>query len=191
MVRVDQAPEIVAAERCGDRVDREVTAGKVILQCRGSHLRQRRRLRVGLRACGGDVDLPALVEHLGGAEGRVGLHAAAQPPGEPLSKRGHVALDDEVEVVARVAQQRVPDCAADDVDRFVRIVRVGDRLEHVREARLRAQLLGDGFLRDRHTRSVPRRQASAIASISTSDPAGSFDTSIVARAGGSSPTYCL
>ena len=65
------------------------------------------------------------------------------------------------------------------------------RFEHVRKAWLGPEFLGNGFFRGRHTRSVPWRQASAIASISTSAPAGSFETSTVARAGGNSPTCRL
>ena len=79
-----------------------------------------------------------------------------------------------------MAEQRVAHGAADQVHRLVRIVYLADRLEDVREARVRPELVRDRGL---------ALQASAIASISTSAPDGSAETSIVARAGGSSPTY--
>src|SRR5581483_1375471 len=122
----------------------------------------------------------AVVEHFRGAESRMRLRPAAEPRSEAARERRHVTLDDEVEVVARLAEQCVPHRAADHVHRLARVVRRGDRLEDVREAPIRAQLVGDRVL---------ALQASAIASISTSAPDGSAETSIVARAGGRSPTY--
>ncbi len=107
------------------------------------------------------------------------LHAPAEAAGEPLGERGHVAFDDEIEVVARVAEERVADGTADHIDGLGRIVRLRDRFEHVREPRLCPELLRDRLF----------HYARAIASISTSEPAGSAETSIVARAGGRSPTY--
>ena len=83
--------------------------------------------------------------------------------------------DEEVGVLRRAAEQLVADGAADEV-----------RIEPER---------ADVVLDRLHLRIVPAdartatRQASAIASISTSAPDGSFATSTVDRAGGVSPTW--
>jgi hypothetical protein len=69
--------------------------------------------------------------------------------------------DEEVRVLCVAAEQRVADRAAYDV----------------------------GVEAERADVVLDLLQSAAIASISTSAPEGSFDTSTVARAGGCSPTY--
>ena len=120
-----------------------------------------------------------------GPEAAVGGHLAAQAARE----LDRVALHGEVDVEALAAEQEIADGAADEVDALA-----PRQIE-------RAELLGDGELPRGQALSLGESASfvfvqgpvpetaypSAIASISTSAPAGSADTSTVARAGGTSP----
>ena len=96
-------------------------------------------LRIALGAGGGDVDLVAVEAHLCGREALVGDDLGAEPRG----KRGGVALDDEVDVGATAAEQKVAHGAADQVDGLARglthRVELGvDALQRLGEALLSA-----------------------------------------------------
>ena len=137
--RVEELPSIVAFQGDGHRVDREVAPEEVISQRSVLDARQRSRRMVGLGARGRDVHpLVGAVENDGGAEFRVRLHAPVEGFGEGPGERDRIALDRDVDVEARLAEQDVPNGAADEEDPFVGLAHGGDRVED------RLQVLGRG-----------------------------------------------
>src|SRR5215211_2517231 len=115
--RVDESAEVLALERDGHRIDREVAAEEVLADRRVLDARQRRRRVVELRARGDDVDaLVVAVHHYGRAELAVGPHASAEAVGDGARERDCVALHRDVDVEVRLAEQDVAHGAADEVD---------------------------------------------------------------------------
>ena len=114
-VRID---ELAAGQRLGHRVDRQVARGEVGLE------------RAALQR--GEVDLPAAVagDHAPGAE-LVGEleRGAARAAAEAAGGAAHVAVDDDVEVGRRAAQQPVAQRAADEPGALAG-QRLAQRLDH-------------------------------------------------------------
>jgi hypothetical protein len=108
-VRVEQG--LVTGERMRHRVDREVAAAEVLGDSRRAHLGQRPRLRVGLGAGAGDVDL-GVADH---DDGRPEALVLGRRPSQRRDQGLDLAFDDDVEVEVRSADQPVADAAADDV----------------------------------------------------------------------------
>jgi hypothetical protein len=80
---------------------------------------------------------------------------AADQPGE----RDRIALDGDVDVEALLAEQDVPDGAADEVDALDRLARRGDPVEDRAQPLESAQLRGDAL--SRFGRRLPRPRARA------------------------------
>ena len=110
--------ELAAGQRLGHRVDREVARGEVGLQ------------RAALQRR--DVDLPAAVagDHAPGAE-LVGEleRGAAGAAAQAARGAAHVAVDDDVEVGRRAAQQAIAQRAAHE-PRALAGQRLAQRLDH-------------------------------------------------------------
>ena len=129
--RVDEPAEVLALQ--GDRhgVDREVAAVQVLVDRprldRGEH----RRGVVRLAARGHDVDaLVVAVEHDCGSEVPMRPGTAFQLPCERMRQGDRIALDDDVHVEVRLAEQDVAHRAADEVDAVVAVADGHDRVQH-------------------------------------------------------------
>ena len=141
---VDEPAEVGALERGRHRVDREVPAEEVLADRGVLDRRQRGRRVVELGARRDHVDaLAVAVEHDRRAELLVRAHAAAERVGEGLRQRDRVALDRDVHVEAALAEQDVPDRAADEVDAVVRLAHRGHCLEHGRKTLELPELCGE------------------------------------------------
>ncbi len=196
--RIDDEPEVVCGEGHGHGVDREVPPVEVVVERSVLDGRQGARRVVRLSPRCGNVDsLAVSVEDDRCAETVVDADAPLEPHGQCLRPPDGIAFDRDVDVEALLAEQDVSHGAADEEHAVDRDVRLLDGAEHRREPRELVQLLRD-VLDDGHAGDCalgaarrPRRYspASAIASISTSAPDGRAATSIVARAGGWSPTW--
>ena len=109
------APSQLPSSDERDRVDGEVAAPQVLLERRRAHVGQRARARVGLRARA----RPGRRRSRRRRPRRGAEALVRRPPTAPsaAARRGAgVALDDEVELARRAAEQRVAHGAADDPD---------------------------------------------------------------------------
>ncbi len=116
--------QLAVREVQGDRVDGEVAAREVLRQ-RGAELDvgQRPGPLVALTAGSREVERGPRSLHRGRPEPLVRGHGAAQPF-RRAARHGHrVALDHEVELVRRTAEQDVAHGAADHVDRLLALER--------------------------------------------------------------------
>ena len=128
--RVDQPPEVLALQGHGHRVDREVAAEEVLADRRVLDARERGRRVVELRPRRDDVDsLVLAVEDDRGAELPVRPHPPVERIGEAPRELDRVALDRDVDVEVRLAEQDVPHRPADEIDAVVGLADRGDRLE--------------------------------------------------------------
>jgi hypothetical protein len=109
--------QLAVGEMQGDRVDREVAALQVLAQRRAElDVRQRARPLVALPAGAGDVEDRVRRLNRHGAEAIVHDRPPAQRLRHAPGDRHGIALDDEVELLRRAAQQHVAHGAADHVD---------------------------------------------------------------------------
>ena len=137
-------PKSCAAERRGHGVDREVPAVEVLAEPRALDGRQRARSVVELGPGGDDVDPLALaVRDDRSPELVMWRRATAEDPRERVREGDRVALHRDVDVEALLAEQDVPDRAADEVDAVGEIRGAGDRVDDGCEARRGAQLVCD------------------------------------------------
>ena len=141
--RVDEPAEVVAPERDGHRVDREVAAEEVLPDRRVLDGRQRGRRVVELRARRDDVHAPVLaVDHDGRAElararGRGRRAASASARASAIASPSTAMSTSKL----ALAEQDVADGAADEVDALVRLARGRDRVEDRRSRSRRRELV--------------------------------------------------
>ena len=115
--RVDELADRVAFQRHRHCVDREVAAVEVLVDRPGLDRGEHSGRVVRLAAGRDDVDPSVVaVEDDGGAERAVRPDAPVELLGELVRQGDRVALDDDVEVKARLAEQDVANRAADEVD---------------------------------------------------------------------------
>ena len=176
-VGIDELAVPGRLQREGHRVDREVAAKEILLDAGPLDRRQSGRRGIHLPARGDRVDVLALaVVDDRRPELSVGVTPPAELARESASELDRVALDGNVDVEVRAAEQDVAHGAPNEVDAVVRLRYTAEGLDRARAP---------------DTRRYPAEvlQTSAIASISTLAPEGKAETSIVARAGGRSPTW--
>ena len=168
-VRIDEAAEVVGAERRGHRVDREVAPEEVLAQARALDGRQRARRVVELRPRRDDVDaLAVAVRHDRRPEPPMRRRASAEGLRERVRERDRVALDGDVDVEALLAEEDVADRAADEVDALRPIAEARDRVGDALQARARAKLVGDALRRlGRLRRGTPSSARSRSARLTT------------------------
>src|SRR5205814_215337 len=127
---IDEPAVVLALQRHGHRVDREVAAKEVLADRRVLDRRQRGRGVVELGAGGHDVDTLAVpVDDDRGAELLVRTYAAAQRVGERLCERNRVALDRDIDVEAALSEEDVPHSPADEIHALEVAAQGGDGLE--------------------------------------------------------------
>src|SRR5580765_7565621 len=114
---INQPPGGLARESDRHGVDGEVAPEEIVLDRRGLDAWERGRGLVALAAGGDHVDVVAIpVLDDGRSEGVVWPDAAGELLSKHLGELLPVALDGEVDVEGRLAEQDVPDRAADEVD---------------------------------------------------------------------------
>ncbi len=142
--RVDEPAEVVALERGGHRVDREVAPEQVLPDRGVLHRRKRCRCVVELRPGRDDVDsLPVAVYDHRRAELLVWPNAPAELRGDAACEIDRVAFDCDVHVEALLSEEDVANGAAHEVDPVVRLAGGRDCFERAAEPVERDELVGD------------------------------------------------
>ena len=133
--RVDELAEVLALERDGHRVDREVAAVEVLLDRPRRHRGEHGRCVVRLAAGRHEVEpLVVAVEDDRGSELLVRADASVELLRDRACERDRVPFDDDVDVEVPLAEQDVADGSADEVDALVGLVDGDDRVERGRDA---------------------------------------------------------
>jgi len=105
---IDYRPEGVWSDARCHRVDREITPEQVLTQRRPLHRRQRARPRVVLGPRTRDVHMQRAIDDQDGSpEAAVHLHAPAEQLGDPLREGEPVALDHDIDIEIRPAEEHV------------------------------------------------------------------------------------
>ena len=121
---IEQFPVPLPVQAHGKRIDREVAAVEVFLDRGQLDGGQGGRRLVVFQPGRGDIDLePARQHDHRGPELQMRLHAAAGLLDEHPGERDPVALDHDIDIEVRHMQEQVPDDAADEVDREIRLRR--------------------------------------------------------------------
>jgi hypothetical protein len=134
---VDQPAVLAPVQADRQRVDREVPAIQVLLDRRKLNRRERPRRLVVFEPGRGDVEFdPVRERDHGGAELLVRLHPAAELLHEHAREGDAVALDHDVHVQVRHAQEKVPHDAAHKVHGKSRLIgHVADGPERIADLR--------------------------------------------------------
>src|SRR5205823_14094817 len=128
---IDESAEVLALQRSGHRVDREVTAAQVFVDRRMLDCRERRRRVVELGARRDEVDVLAVaVADDRGAELLVRGDSTVELSGQAARKGNRVALHRHVHIETWLAEQDVADSPADEIDAVEVLADRRDGLEH-------------------------------------------------------------
>ena len=128
---VDEPAEVLALQGDGHRVDREVAAVQVLVDRARLDRGKDGGSVVGLAARGHDVDaLLFAVDHDRGSELPMRAGTALELLRQSVGQRDRIALDDDVHVEVRLAEQDVSHRAADEVDPVVPLAHGHDRVQH-------------------------------------------------------------
>ncbi len=139
--RIDEPAQVLRRQRDRHRVQGEVAPEEILADGRSLDRRQRRRGVVELRPGRDEVDvLGVAVRDRGGAELLVRPDAPSERLREPAAERDRVALDRDVDVEPRLAEQDVAHGAADEIHALRPLAERRDRLGDRREPLERAQL---------------------------------------------------
>ena len=139
--RIDEAAEVVRGKGRSHGVDREVPPVEVLAEPRALDGRQRAGGVVELGPRGDDVDaLAVAVRDDRGPELVVRRRTTAERPRERVGEGDRVSLDRDVDVEALLAEQDVPDRAADEIDAVGEIGGADDGVDDGCKTRHGAQL---------------------------------------------------